>query len=78
MKWYSLEKVWKLSGKKERIKVRFNDWTAHIKYFVISGETPDGKRFFGKLDSGEKITFSKRSRGWYEYYPESEFQAHAV
>ncbi len=78
MKWQSLEKVWRLAGKKEQIKVRFNDWTQQIRYFVIDGETKDGKRFVGTLDSGEKMTFPKRSLGWTLYYPEAEYQAHAV
>jgi ATP-dependent DNA ligase len=78
MNWYSLEKVWRAAGRKNQIKVRFNDWTHQIKYFTIIGESSDGKRFIGTLDSGEKMSFSKRSRGWTLYYPESEFQAHAV
>jgi hypothetical protein len=78
MNWYSLERVWRQSGRKTEVKVRFNDWTQQIKYFTIKGESTDGKRFIGILDSGEKMSFSKKSRGWELYYPESEFQAHAV
>jgi hypothetical protein len=78
MNWQSLDKVWKSSGRKFNVKVRFNDWTHQIKYFVIQGESSDGKRFVGTLDSGEKISFSKRSRGWTLYAPEDEHQAHAV
>lgn len=78
MNWQSLEKVWVTAGRKTQIKVRFNDWTHQIKYFTIHGESSDGKRFIGILDSGEKMSFSKRSRGWSLYYPEAEFQAHAV
>jgi hypothetical protein len=78
MSWFSLERVWRAAGRKKAMKVRFCDWTHQIKYFVILGESPDGKRFIGKLDSGEKMSFSKRSRGWFLYYPEAEFQAHAV
>jgi len=78
MNWQSLEKVWKSSGRKFNVKVRFNDWTHQIKFFVIQGESSDGKRFVGTLDSGEKISFSKRSRGWTLYAPEDEHQAHAV
>ncbi len=77
MNWYSLEKVWKAAGRKQ-IKVRFNDWTHQIKYFTIQAESSDGKRFLGMLDSGEKMSFSKRSRGWTLYYPEAEYQPHAV
>lgn len=77
MNWYSIEKVWKSSGCRP-VKVRFNDWTQQIKYFHILGESPDGKRLIGKLDSGEKMSFSKRSRGWTLYSPEDEYQAHAV
>lgn len=77
MNWYSIEKVWKSAGRKQ-VKVRFNDWTQQIKYFMILGESTDGKRLIGKLDSGEKMSFSKRSRGWTIYAPEDEFQAHAV
>jgi hypothetical protein len=78
MNWYSLEKVWQTAGRKSDIKVRFNDWTHQIKYFTILGESTDGKRFIGVLDSGEKMSFSKKSRGWSLYYAESEYQAHAV
>ena len=78
MKWYSLERVWRTSGMKANLRVRFNDWTHQIRWFEIHGESPDGRRFIGKLDNGEKISFSKRSRGWFEYFPSAEFQAHAV
>lgn len=74
----SLEMVYKLAGQKTHLKVRFNDWTHQIKYFTIQGESSDGKRFIGTLDSGEKMSFSKKSRGWSVYYPESEYQPHAV
>lgn len=78
MNWHTLERVWRASGRKNNLRVRFNDWTHQIKYFTIVGESSDGKRFVGMLDSGEKMSFSKKSRGWSLYYPESEFQAHAV
>jgi hypothetical protein len=78
MNWETLEKVWRNSGKKSDLKVRFNDWTHQIKYFTIMGESSDGKRFVGTLDSGEKISFQKKSRGWSPYSPEDEHQAHAV
>lgn len=77
MNWQSLDKVWISAGRKN-VKVRFADWTHQIKYFTISGESSDGKRFIGTLDSGEKMSFSKKSRGWSLYYPEAEIQAHAV
>ncbi len=78
MNWSTLEKVWKQSGSKSHVKVRFCDWTHQIKYFTILGESEDGRRFIGKLDSGEKMSFAKRSKGWCLYEPEDEFQAHAV
>jgi hypothetical protein len=78
MVWQSLETVWKSQGRRSKIRVRFNDWNHHIKFFMIEGESSDGKRFVGTLDSGEKMSFSKKSRGWSLYYPEAEFQAHAV
>lgn len=78
MIWDSLDRVWRAAGRKNNLRVRFNDWTHEIKYFKIVGESSDGKRFIGVLDSGEKMSFSKKSRGWSLYYPESEFQAHAV
>ncbi len=75
---WSLEKVWRASGRKS-VKVRFNDWTYQIKFFTIMGESTDGKRFVGTLDSGEKMSFSKKSRGWSLYSAESEYnEAHAV
>lgn len=78
MKWISLEKVWKLSGQK-KCNVRFMDWAHQIKYFTIMGESTDGRRFVGTLDSGEKISYSKRSRGWELYQLGDELkQAHAV
>ncbi len=78
MKWLSLERVWKTAGRQLQIKVRFNDWSHTIKYFIIHGESNDGKRFNGTLDSGEKISFSKKSRGWDMYHPEMELAAKAV
>jgi hypothetical protein len=78
MMWNSLEKIWRQGGKGQ-VKVRFMDWTHQIKYFTIMGESSDGKRFVGELDSGEKMSFSKKSRGWMLYSPEDEYkQAHAV
>jgi hypothetical protein len=79
MHWLSLEKIWVMSGRKNQIKVRFNDWSHQIKYFTIVGESSDGKRFIGILDSGEKMSFSKKSRGWSLYMTNDETQtAHAV
>lgn len=61
------------------VKVRFCDWTHQVKYFMIQGESSDGKRFVGTLDTGEKISFRKKSRGWCVYEADDEFQtAHAV
>lgn len=78
MDWHSIDTVWKRSGRKSDVKVRFNDWNHRIKYFVIQGESSDGKRLVGTLDTGEKISFSKKSKGWTEYNLEDEFQARAV
>ncbi len=78
MNWQTLEQVWIKSGRKYPLKVRFNDWTYAIKYFTIKGESADGKRLLGELDSGERMSFFKKSRGWSRYYPEFEDQAHAV
>lgn len=79
MHWLSLEKIWTMSGRKKDVKVRFNDWSHQIKYFTIMGESSDGKRFVGILDSGEKMSFSKKSRGWSLYMTNDESQtAHAV
>ena len=77
LNWISLEQVWKQNGRKA-IQVRFNDWSHTIRFFTIVGESEDKKRFIGTLDSGEKMSFSKRSRGWSLYYPESEWMAKAV
>jgi hypothetical protein len=78
MSWHSIDTVWKMQGRKVELKVRFNDWTHQIKYFTIIGESSDGKRLVGMLDSGERMSFSKKSRGWSLYYHEAELQAHAV
>ena len=78
MHWFSLDSVWRLSGEKNNLKVRFNDWSQSIKYFTIAGESTDGKRLVGTLDSGEKMSFSKKSRGWSLYSHGDEQAAHAV
>jgi len=78
MNWNTLEKCWRQAGSKSKVKVRFNDWNHRIKYFVIINESEDGKRFQGVLDNGEKISYSKRSRGWSLYYTDDEFAARAV
>lgn len=78
MNWQSIDQVWKSTGKKKDVKVRFNDWDHKIRFFTIMGETEDGKRFVGKLDSGEKISYSRKSRGWSLYHSDLEFGAHAV
>lgn len=78
MHWHSLERVWRQGGRKNDVKVRFNDWAHNIKYFTIVGESSDGKRFVGTLDSGEKMSFSKKSRGWSLYYQGDEQTARAI
>jgi hypothetical protein len=78
MNWHTLERCFKQSTSKDAVKVRFNDWNHRIKYFTITGESSDGKRFVGTLDNGEKISFPKRSRGWSLYHHDDEFQARAV
>lgn len=78
MEWYTLERVWRQNGQRKHMKVRFNDWTQHIRWFEIHGESPDHRRLLGRLDNGERISFSKKSRGWILYYEEAEFSAHAV
>jgi hypothetical protein len=78
MHWFSLEKVWVQSGRKNEIKVRFNDWSHSIKFFTIMGESSDGKRFVGQLNTGEKMSFSKKSRGWSLYQTGDEQGAHAI
>lgn len=78
MNWHTLERVWRQSGSKSHVKVRYNDWTHQIKYFMILGESSDGRRFIGILDNGEKISFSKKSKGWCLYEPNDEYCAKAV
>jgi hypothetical protein len=78
MHWHSLERVWKEGGRKKQLKVRFNDWSHGIKYFTIMGESTDGKRFVGELNTGEKMSFSKRSRGWSMYQNGDENGARAI
>lgn len=78
MHWMSLERVYKMAGQKTNCKVRFCDWGHRIKFFQIMGESSDGRRFVGVLDSGEKISFSKKSKGWQVYTEGDEFMAHAV
>ena len=78
MKWMSLENVWKAAGSKQNLKVRFNDWSQTVKYFSILRESTDGRRYLGELDSGEKVSYFKSSKGWSEYTSEDELSAHAV
>jgi hypothetical protein len=79
MNWMTLERVWRMAGSKDQVRVRFDDWNYQIKYFTIMGESSDGKRFVGVLDNGEKMSFSKKSKGWQLYEPMDEVnQAHAV
>jgi hypothetical protein len=42
------------------------------------GESTDGKRFVGQLNTGEKMSFSKKSRGWSLYQTGDEQGAHAI
>ncbi len=78
MQSYTIEQLWRRSNEKKGLKVRFNDWNYTIKYFTITGESSDAKRLVGKLDNGEAISFSKKSRGWSYYTAEAEFTAKAV
>lgn len=78
MNWMSLERIWRLAGRRN-VKVRFCDWSHQLKYFLIQGESSDGKRFVGTLDTGEKMSYPKKSRGWALYEANDEYQqAHAV
>jgi hypothetical protein len=77
--WETLDSIWRSSGKQKLLRVRFNDWTHQIRYFQIFGESEDGKRLVGRLDTGEKMSFSKKSKGWSYYDVNDEFdQAHAI
>jgi hypothetical protein len=78
MHWQSLERIWRLAERKNNLRVRFNDWSHTIKYFTIQGESSDGKRFVGVLDTGEKMSFSKTSRGWSLYTSGDEVTARAI
>ncbi len=78
MHWNSLQKVWTQAGRRNNIQVRFNDWSHAIKYFTIMGESSDGKRFVGQLNTGEKMSFSKKSRGWTMYHAGDEQSARAI
>lgn len=78
MQTYTIEQLWRRSNEKKGLKVRFNDWNYSIKYFTIVGESSDAKRLVGKLDNGEAISFSKKSRGWSFYSTEAENNAKAV
>lgn len=75
---WSLAQLWRLTGKRENLKVRFNDWNHTIKYFTINGVSQDGKRFLGELDNGENLSFSTHSKGWQLYTPGQENVARAV
>lgn len=78
MDWQSLDEIWINNKRQMNLKVRFNDWNHHMKYFTITGESTDGKRLVGKLDNGESISYSKRSRGWSLYSVEFTDQARAI
>lgn len=78
MNWYTLERVWRQNRGRKNLRVRFNDWTQHIRWFEIQGESEDQRRFVGRLDNGERISYPKNSKGWILYYEESEYSAHAV
>jgi hypothetical protein len=78
MKWNTLDYVWKMAGRPKNLKVRFQDWSYQTKYFTLMGESEDGKRFIGKLDNGEKISYSKKSKGWALYHSGDEHHAQAV
>ncbi len=78
MDWQSLDEIWINNKKQTDLKVRFNDWNHTMKYFLITGESSDGKRLVGKLDNGESISYSKRSRGWSLYAAQFSERAGAV
>lgn len=78
MHWETLAGVWHRHGQKLGLKVRFLDWNHTIRFFMITGESEDGKRLVGKLDNGESISFAKFSRGWALYGADAEFAAKAI
>ncbi|MBY0516969.1 MAG: hypothetical protein K2P81_08680 [Bacteriovoracaceae bacterium] len=78
MHWDTLISIWHRGGQKNGLKVRFLDWNHTIKYFMITGESEDGKRLVGKLDNGESMSFAKFSRGWGLYGEGAEQAAKAV
>ena len=78
MHWETLVSVWHRNGQSLGLKVRFLDWNHTIKFFTITGESEDGKRLVGKLDSGESMSFAKFSRGWALYGAGAETTAKAV
>jgi hypothetical protein len=78
MHWDTLASIWHRNAQKNGLKVRFLDWNHTIKFFLITGESEDGKRLVGKLDNGESISFAKFSRGWALYGVDNEHAAKAI
>jgi hypothetical protein len=78
MKWQTIESLWMESGMKVGLRVRFIDWNHQVQFFMITGESSDGKNILGKLDNGEAMSFSKSSAGWTLYTYDNRERARAV
>lgn len=74
----TLEQLWRVSGNKKGLKVRYMDWNHKWKYFEIHGLDKSGKKLEGVLCSGEKVSYDKNSRHWLIYSAGDENMARAV
>lgn len=62
-----LAEIWKQSNQQKSLKVRYINWDHRTKYFEIHDYSEDLKKFVGKLDCGEEISFSPVSDHWVLY-----------
>ena len=70
--------VWQDSGRLPGLKVRWKDWDYHYSYFIIEGLNDGGNSFYGRLCTGEKISYPVDSLNWDLYHVGDEEDAKAV
>ena len=70
----SLYEVYLLNKKKECIKVRFKYWDHSIQYFQITNYDKNSKKFHGRLNTDEEISYHAESLDWYLYQSGEDYQ----
>lgn len=73
----NLKDLWKKHGRQSGLTLRWPDWGQNHRWFKVEFYDPKSDSLFGKLDCGEKVSFSMKTNNWKLYEEGDEFIAKA-